>query len=187
MTRCSTAWTPVHRQRPSGIPALLSGQLRARGVWHLSVCLDLQVGRRTFRLEPALHHRPVGHGGAEPDRRSGATPYAASSRAGRRWATCRLLLVHLYDAAGPGAGFVDHPGDRHDLFPELRTSQPQVAGFRSGRVLGGLAVHTYLASRGLFGLLALLLGYELLGWLLHRLRNKEPRGSCARLQFPAFS
>ena len=44
------------------------------------------------------------------------TLYAASRRAGCRCAACRVLLVHLHDTAGPGAGSVDRPGDRYDLF-----------------------------------------------------------------------
>ena len=58
--------------------------------------------------------------------------------------------------------------------------------FAAAGLLGGLAVHTYLASRGLFVLLALLLGYELLGWLLHRLRNKEPRVSLRQTAVPGL-
>ena len=58
--------------------------------------------------------------------------------------------------------------------------------FAAAGLLGGLAVHTYLASRGLFVLLALLLGYELLGWLLHRLRNKEPRLSLRQTAVPGL-
>ncbi len=58
--------------------------------------------------------------------------------------------------------------------------------FAAAGLFGGLAVHTYLASRGLFVLLALLLGYELLGWLIHRLRNKEPRLSLRQTAVPGL-
>lgn len=46
--------------------------------------------------------------------------------------------------------------------------------FIAAGVMGGLSVHTYLAARGLFALLALLLGYEAIGWLLGKLRRRQP-------------
>ena len=76
-----------------------------------------------------------------PDRRSSSAHYAASSRADRRCAACRLLLVHLRGTAGAGADPVDSPGDGHDLFLESRTVQPHMARFRSSRTVrraGGL-------------------------------------------------
>ncbi|MEZ4767844.1 MAG: glycosyltransferase family 39 protein [Caldilineales bacterium] len=47
--------------------------------------------------------------------------------------------------------------------------------FIAAGVMGGLSIHTYLASRGLFALAALLLGYEAIGWLLPKLRGQRTR------------
>lgn len=45
--------------------------------------------------------------------------------------------------------------------------------FVAAGLMGGLSVNTYLAGRGLFGLLALLLGYEVVTWLGHRWRGRR--------------
>ena len=45
--------------------------------------------------------------------------------------------------------------------------------FIAAGVMGGLSIHTYLAARGLFALLALLLGYEAISWLLGKLRRRQ--------------
>ncbi|MCB0252343.1 MAG: glycosyltransferase family 39 protein [Anaerolineae bacterium] len=51
-------------------------------------------------------------------------------------------------------------------------------------VAGGLSVHTYLASRGLFLLVALLLGYEAVIWLLGKLRREQ--GGLAQTAIPGL-
>ena len=58
--------------------------------------------------------------------------------------------------------------------------------FAAAGLFGGLAVYTYLASGGIFLLLALLLGYEVLGWLLHRLRSREPQLGLRQTAIPGL-
>ena len=127
----------------------------ALGIYPVALIFKLAGGH--FRLEPALYQRPVGHGGAEPDHRSGSPLHAGAAAliagallAGSFWFifTTRLgLEPALLIALATGTIY----------FLSRGLSSRTWRDFAAAGLLGGLAVHTYLASRGLFVLLALLL------------------------------